>query len=313
MYKPLLRSIKYKYLYYSACRYVSSKRKISDTPLLKTSFIVGCGRSGTSLLGDLIGLNPEVSYLFEPYYLWSAIDAKLDILNLFNVLDPVLVADADFFCLTHKTAFECCLQRFSVKRQAHLFLEKTPLNIFRIGWLNKVAPGSRFVHIIRDGFDVCASIARLSATDSYKIFGKPNLNQWWGNDYSKWKTLYREGRIAGYFPQEVGLLDTHLKKAAYEWLLSLKEIDRWRHDLSDRLYEIIYDELVEQPRETLSGVAEFLGIQPTTDWLNRSIGKIKPSRISADADLLLPSGMCKVFNEYQERYGFMHRAKSEVF
>ena len=36
-------------------------------------FIIGCGRSGTTLLGELFAMHPGVSYICERYDLWAAI------------------------------------------------------------------------------------------------------------------------------------------------------------------------------------------------------------------------------------------------
>src|SRR6516164_2657563 len=33
-------------------------------------FIIGCGRSGTTLLGELFAKHPELSYRYEPYHRW---------------------------------------------------------------------------------------------------------------------------------------------------------------------------------------------------------------------------------------------------
>ena len=192
-------------------------------------------------------------------------------------------------------------------------IEKTPLNVLRIGWLNQISPSAKFVHIIRDGFEVCSSIERLASTNSYKIAGKPNLNQWWGNNNSKWKALRKDGIAAGYFPQEVDLLDTHISKASYEWLVSLKEIDRWRTTLDNQLCEMTYNQLVTQPSETLRKLSDFLEISIEHDWLEESISKINPVyRHNNNLELILPPSMCKEFNQYQEKYGFLNRAKSKI-
>lgn len=42
------------------------------------AFIIGNPRSGTTLLGRLIHLHPEVHYFREQYHLWQAIDPYLD-------------------------------------------------------------------------------------------------------------------------------------------------------------------------------------------------------------------------------------------
>ena len=307
---PLLRAAKYKYLYSTACRCVASQKKSPKLPS-EVAFIVGCGRSGTTLLGDIMSAHHEVSYLFEPYYLWSAIDPRLDVLNLFNNIKSLLFLGNDFFLEEHRAAFAHCTERFSKDKHYRLLIEKTPLNSLRIGWLNKVYSGAKFVHIIRDGFDVCTSIERLATANSYKIAGKPNLNQWWGNNYSKWKALRRDGIAAGYFPQEVDLLDNHISKAAYEWLVNLKEIDRWRTTLGDQLCEITYNQLVTHPSETLKKLSNFLEVSVEAKWLEQSVAKINPIYRHNVTKLIIPPSMCEVFNQYQEKYGFLHRAKSD--
>jgi len=38
----------------------------------RIAFIVGCARSGTSILGELIGAHPRVRYIFEAHDLWNS-------------------------------------------------------------------------------------------------------------------------------------------------------------------------------------------------------------------------------------------------
>ena len=44
-------------------------------------FIIGCGRSGTTLLGKMFDAHPAVRYLYEPYHLWAAIEPATDFLQ----------------------------------------------------------------------------------------------------------------------------------------------------------------------------------------------------------------------------------------
>ncbi|NEQ54912.1 MAG: sulfotransferase [Leptolyngbya sp. SIO3F4] len=304
----LLRAIKYKYLYFSASRCVANSNTIPKA-LPEVAFIIGCGRSGTTLLGELLSLHNDISYLFEPYYIWAAINPKLDILNLFNDIEALLILDQNFFLKSHIFSFLRCIERFSSDNKSQILIEKTPLNVFRIGWLNRISPSAKYIHIVRDGVNVCTSIEKLASTNSYKIFGKPALNQWWGNDYSKWKALNRDGISAGYFPHEVEMLDSHFSKAAYEWLLSLKEVDKWRSTLGDRLYEVTYDELIFSPNNTLRKLSNFLGLASQSEWLDQSVAKIKYSDSCIEDGPSLPVNMCEAFNQYQERYDFLHRVK----
>ncbi|NEZ59937.1 sulfotransferase family protein [Adonisia turfae] len=307
--KPWLRSVKYNYLYKSACKHAADN---SISPVaLPGAFIVGCGRSGTTLLGDILSSHNEVSYLFEPYYLWAAIDPRLDILNLFADIEPSLYLDDSFFLAEHKHRFERCLTKFIQNKKANLLIEKTPLNIFRIGWIEKIYPGAKFIHIVRDGFDVAKSIERLATTNSYKIFGKPNLNQWWGNNNIKWKTLRKDSVSMKYHElKEIDLLDTHISKAAYEWSLSLKEAELWQAKLGDRFLAITYQQLVEYPLEKLTEIACFLEIELDPIWLEKVISGIHSAKSYSSTQIVLPEAICREFNYYQEKYGFLPRAQS---
>ncbi len=38
---------------------------------MNIALIVGCARSGTSILGELIASHPEVKYIFEAHHIWE--------------------------------------------------------------------------------------------------------------------------------------------------------------------------------------------------------------------------------------------------
>jgi hypothetical protein len=42
-------------------------------------FIVGCPRSGTTILGQILGQTPSFFYLNEPRYIWCHVRPELDI------------------------------------------------------------------------------------------------------------------------------------------------------------------------------------------------------------------------------------------
>jgi hypothetical protein len=77
---PLARRIRLDGIHAAARR--RAARGPADPPPRPPLFVVGCGRSGTTILGNLIGIHPGVTYLNEPYHLWAAIDPALDLTNL---------------------------------------------------------------------------------------------------------------------------------------------------------------------------------------------------------------------------------------
>jgi hypothetical protein len=281
----------------------TSSYELATSPTI--TFIVGCGRSGTTILGKVLSEHPQISYRFEPYHLWAALDYRTDVLNLFDPGKAHLMMDETF--ATAKT--QQIFAHLFWPRTGQMLIEKTPLNVFRIGYLRAIAPHAKFVHIVRDGVDVAHSIGRLATGSSYRIAGKPHLNQWWGVAGSKWDTLVREGRKVGYFSSEVKLLQTEQQRGAYEWLTSLAQMDSWRSELGSSLHEIVYDKLICSPQSTLRQLCMFLELDAPSNWLKSATSAIQkqPYRVKS---VELPETMARVFNRYQQQYQFSQRAVS---
>src|ERR1700728_2369929 len=98
----------------------------------------------------------------------------------------------------------CCLSRLpppapARRRGASLMLEKTPFNACRIGYLDALSPGCKFIHLVRDGVDVVRSIDRLSRDRTYQILGRRDMNRWWGRGGCKWTALSTDGFARNYF------------------------------------------------------------------------------------------------------------------
>ena len=303
--KPPLRSIKYQWLYWSAKQRILHRQRQKNNQTNLVAFLIGCGRSGTTLLGQILSQHPQLCYFFEPYHLWAAIDRKTDALNLYHIGSAAMFMDVSDI---HEYTSSRFYQLFQTQHPNQYILEKTPLNALRIGYLNAIVPNAKFIHLVRDGVDVCRSIERLANTNSYKITGKPQLNQWWGINHSKWKALARDGANAGYYTDEINFLQTNVSKGAYEWLVTLGEIDRWKQSLGNRFWEVSYEELTASPESVLSQLCDFLEITAPSHWFQNSISTIQVYRRNHNTPLALPTKMCQAFNQYQQQYGFAKRA-----
>ena len=186
-------------------------------------FIIGSGRSGTTLLGDILAIHPRVRYYYEPYDLWAAVHGPSDFLHLYKAGERHCALDSSV--VTRRTRIR--FQRTLRPREGLTLVEKTPINALRLGFLDAIAPNARFVHIMRDGVEVAWSIQRI-ATVTRRMAFRPPLNDWWGISDSKWTALAKDGIAAGYYAGEVSQLATDEQRGAYEWLLSMREIDAWR-------------------------------------------------------------------------------------
>jgi hypothetical protein len=269
-------------------------------------FVIGCGRSGTTLLGKLLGMHPAVKYLQEPYDLWAAVDPATDAVQLYSHGEHSCVLDGASVTVAVRRRFE----RLMSAPPGFVVVEKSPTNTLRIGYLEALAPDAHFVHIVRDGVDVAHSIERMAAVTKRLAF-RPPLNEWWGVGDVKWTTLERDGRTAGYYPDEVGQLNSDAQRGAYEWLVSLHEVDAWREHLGPRLVELRYQDLTRDPRATVRGIIESIGLSCPDEWLERSISMVNPANTWQGIPLELPDRIRADFNSTQERFEFRGRAISK--
>ena len=127
----------------------------------------------------------------------------------------------------------------------------------------------------------------------------------------KWDRLAREGVAAGYFDDEVGLLDSHAARGAYEWLVSLHEVDRRRQALGPRLHELTLDDLTGNPAIAMRTLCDFLGLDAPPKWLTAVEAIIDGGRHHVGGEVMLPPSMCDAFNRMQRRFNFAGRARPQ--
>lgn len=120
---------------------------------MEITFIVGCPRSGTSILGELIAAHSDVIYYGETnQHLWhshSPYDHHR--LTADDVTDDITKSLREKFPTI----------------TGMMYVDKTPPNILRVPFLAKVFPEAKFIHIIRDGRDVACSLLPGVGGDSW--------------------------------------------------------------------------------------------------------------------------------------------------
>lgn len=306
--KRYARPIRFTLRYRRALRRARTPGPADSSPADPPGFIIGCGRSGTTILGSILEQHPSICYLFEPYHLWAAVDPRTDATNLYEQVEPRMLMDASFADDAARLRFARTILRAGLDSGRAVLIEKTPHNTLRLDYIEALAPGSRHAHIVRDGVAVARSIERLASTNTYRMAHRPHYNQWWGNHGVKWSALARDGARAGYFPDEIARLTTHAQRGAYEWLVSLLEIDRHRAMLGERLCELTHAQLLAEPRATLTTLVAHFGLDAPAAWLDTSAAMLGSPRDYGSSAIELPPRMADEFNRLQERFGFAGRA-----
>jgi hypothetical protein len=231
-------------------------------------FILGCGRSGTTIFGTALSKHKSIAYLNEPRHLWFAAYLETDIWTARAAKRQGKLAltaeDAD----QQKSDKLRRLFRFeTILANRPLLVEKLPINSFRLSFINEIFPDARFIHIHRNAVEVARSIANQCES-------------------GLWFASHE------YF--QMGLL---------EWRLSTEAIVKFLHGLPDeRYFEVSYEQFLQTPVSLLEQVFAFLEIGYDADAeefvrheIHRRSGKITESAVSEQetriAGQLLPLSM----------------------
>ncbi|HEX2403742.1 MAG TPA: sulfotransferase, partial [Acidimicrobiia bacterium] len=147
-------------------------------------FLVGCPRSGTTLLQSMVAQHPRVFTIPETHY-FHKIRGRLASRSVGPLVSPRAAARAldslveavdsglprpqvprwwlsrGRYC----RAFFGVLDRAAAARGAEVWLEKSPIHLHYLEEIMRFAPVARFVHLLRDGRDVVASLVDLCERD----------------------------------------------------------------------------------------------------------------------------------------------------
>ena len=232
-------------------------------------FIVGCPRSGTTLLQRIVNAHPQIAITPESHWIPHLYE-KPWALSPEGLIEHKLVRELG----AHPKFARLGISRQELKRleklarngqpltysrlvttlldlygKAHgkpLVGDKTPDYVRRISTLHGLWPEARFVHVIRDGRDVC-----LSMREWPKVHPKPG-------DFMTWK-------------------EDPVSTVAWWWGFNVRlGRDAGRSLGSGLYYELRYEALVARPQEQCELLCAFLGVPFNEAMLRFHEGQTRP-------------------------------------
>ncbi len=243
----------------------------------RTILILGVGRSGTTLLGTLLGLHRDVGFLNEPKALWQAALGDDDLIGSYSDTPGRFRMDASDATPPKVRRLRKFYRAYGLISGSRVIADKYPELVFRGGFLDKALPGSRRIVILRDGWQTAASIAAWS--DRHGV----GEQKWWGKSDRKWRLLVDQlVRPDPYFEPLLPTIDdmtTQQDRAAIEWLATSREALRLRQVGQTGLTFLRFEDLARTPAETLSGLFAFCGLCPdptASGYADRSVRIPKP-------------------------------------
>ena len=236
-----------------------SRNNSTYKPVEKPIFILGTGRSGTTILGIVLSMHREVGYLNEPKAIWHLIHPHEDIIGNYSQSEAK-------YRLTAEDATDEMRQRAHQMFGAYLtatcskrLVDKYPELIFRVDFVRALFPDARFIFLVRNGWDTCHSIATWSKRLGVRVNGKKH--DWWGINDRKWQLLVEQlvktDPIFSQVADEIQCFEQHLDKAAVEWIVTMQEGIRLLQTLPDCVHLVRFEDLTTEPDEILTTLCNF--------------------------------------------------------
>jgi hypothetical protein len=213
-------------------------------------FLVGCARSGTTLLQRVVDAHPQIAITPEIHWIsnyfreprWLTPEGRVTAEQVGSMLEQKRFRQFEFTReafvgllgsgepVSYPEFIEGIFALYGRIKRKPLVGNKTPAYVSRIPTLHAFWPRAKFIHLLRDGRDVCLSV--LNWNHAFRTAGRYST---WAEDSATttafwWERKVRLGRQAG--------------KA-----------------LRPELYhEIRYEDLVARPAEACARSCEFLGV-----------------------------------------------------
>ncbi len=213
-------------------------------------FIVGCGRSGTTILGTALSKHSKITYLNERRDLWFSAYPESDIWTHKAIeRNGKLVLTAENTDAGKSKKLRNLFRMEALKTRKPILIEKLPINNFRLDFINSIFPNAKYIHIYRNGLEVARSIEKQA--DAGKWFGS--------NDY-KWKQLVNISKQNHTHPLSE-LCSGNYEKGLLEWRFSTEAVVNFLKDQPhDKFLEFSYDDLTSDPVSAIQNVLDFIGI-----------------------------------------------------
>lgn len=270
-------------------------------PVRAPIYILGTGRSGTTILGIVLSMHRAVGFLNEPKAVWAALRSDEDLIGSYHrgpARYRLGAADATPAAIrgAHRIFGAYLRSGFCTR-----FVDKYPEMIFRVPFLRAIFPDARFLFLSRDGWETCASIEAWSGRLGRAEGGE--RHDWWGADDRKWHLLVEQivPEHPDLAPHHAWLaaLGDHRLRAAVEWIVTMREGLTLLEGAPMDVLHVPYARLCADPAGMMDRIATFAGLSPDPVFRDYAARALKPP--SAGAPFPLPDALRDAFEETQAR------------
>lgn len=255
--------------------------------LYQPIIIIGAGRSGTNMLRDILTQLPKFGTwpCDEINYIWR--HGNLGEPN--DEFSPELATENVGLFIRKK------FDQLARSNSLNYVVEKTCANSLRVGFVHKIFPDAKFIHIVRDGRDVVVSAQKrwTASLDLNYILRKARFVpisdlpyyalRYFGNRL--YRLSSKENRLASWGPHFIGMEEILQQYSlpeicAIQWQRCVEKADL---DLSSipkqQVFIIRYEDFVKNPNLELQKICDFLEIEVSEEIRQKLIRKVSNTSV----------------------------------
>jgi len=249
----------------------------------KPIFILGSGRSGTTILGVVLSMHREVGFLNEPKALWHVIEPHEDVVGNYTRARARYRFGAEDATPSMIAAARRMYGAYLLLAGARRVVDKYPELVFRVAFVRKLFPDAKFLLLARNGWDTVVSIRQWSEAHGKLINGE--VHDWWGVDRRKWRLMCNElvpsePLLASSAPR-IDSLSSDLDMAAVEWIVTMSEGMRAMRRSPDNVKLVRLEDLQREPRRVLTEIAAFCELRHDKVFLDFGERTLRAGKASA--------------------------------
>lgn len=241
-------------------------------------FIVGMGRSGTTVLGTVMSMHKDIGFLNEPRALWHSICPMEDVNGHFGAGPACYRMDESHVTDVMKIQAHRLFGAYLAMVFSNRLAVKHPTSIFRVPFIKAIFPDARFIFIARSGWGTCRSVVEWC--QAFGRTGHHLIYDWWGINRRKWHLMLEQlvpgDDVLSGIGDRLASIDNVRDMAAVEWVLTMREGLRQKARYPDDIHLIRYEELMANPGKTLLNAGRFCNLPQDEVFLSFATRLLKP-------------------------------------
>ncbi|HHT9109540.1 MAG TPA: sulfotransferase family protein [Candidatus Brocadiaceae bacterium] len=270
----------------------------------KPVFVLGTGRSGTTVLGIILSMHRDVAFLNEPKAMWHSLCHYEDVIGNYSkgearyrLSDREVTEDMKRFA--HRL-YGAYLAATCSKR----VVDKYPELIFRIPFVKALFPDAKFLFLVRNGWDTIQSIEEWSTR--YAVKTDNTVHDWWGVNNRKWYLLVDQivsnDHVFSKIQNEVRNFTNQVDMAAVEWIVTMREGLSRLKQYPEAIRLVRYEDLVQHTEESLISILDFCELTPDNIFFKYATKTLHPTK--SRGSIGLHPAIQPLFNDAMESLGY---------